>query len=269
MSSVFLGPDYDQSKVNPDLSKIKTYLILSSPRSGSTLLCSLLYNVAGHGVPYEYFNKPINMARRFGVTDTPKKYESIDMTRYIRALVENRTTPHNLVWGAKLFPPHIQWMLESDLGLRLLKTSKILRLRREDKLEQAISYSIAAQTGEWNSTSPKKGIAPVLKGRHVLKILHRLLEQDLFWDLLIDKYDLHNQVLTVTYERVKSDTQAVCEKIMHHLTGDPTGFHFSLSPEAVTVQSQATTQKEDFRKQFLGRMSFSKAEGLAAKLLVS
>lgn len=269
MTSVFLGPAYDQEQVVPDLSKISTYLIFTSPRSGSTLLCSLLYNIAGHGVPYEYFNKPINMARRFGVSETPRKYDTINMTKYIRALITNRTTPHNMVWAAKLFPPHVQWMLESELGEKLLTSSKIIRLRREDRLDQAISYSVASQTGEWNSTSTKKGIEASLKPNQIIRMLHKSYEYDLFWDLLIEKYNLRHKVLNVTYERIVGDTQEECERIMHHLTGGPTSFRFSVSPEAVTVQSQASKQKEDFRNSFLKRINFSEPEGFVSKLFVS
>src|SRR5690348_3164375 len=72
------------------------YIICTSPRSGSTLLCRGLANTGKAGTPDEYFERPgENMAYwmcRFGVRD---------QSQFVNQVVEATSTP-NGVFGVKL-----------------------------------------------------------------------------------------------------------------------------------------------------------------------
>ena len=53
---------------------------------------------------------------------------------------------------------------------------------------------------------------------------------------------------------------------MKHLTGEPTQFKFSTSPDAVVVDKLDTTHNSAFREKFLNRLKFERA-GQATKIL--
>jgi LPS sulfotransferase NodH len=76
------------------LAATRAYLICTTPRSGSTLLCRYLTATGCAGVPDEYlFEKTLpRFYGKHGVSDFPS---------YFRALLENETTP-NGVFGLKL-----------------------------------------------------------------------------------------------------------------------------------------------------------------------
>jgi len=119
------------------------YMIASTPRSGSTMLSMRLWRTGRLGAPLEYFNFANVMPKlqlRFGST-------SLDA--YMRMLARARTSP-NGVFGFKAHWTHIQFMLIAGLWTTL-RPERIVRVRRRDRLAQAVSLTIATQTGRFSS----------------------------------------------------------------------------------------------------------------------
>src|SRR5438128_1228021 len=85
---------FDQEFVAP-VDRRRKYLICSTQRSGSFLLCRQLIN-AGIGVPQEYFN-PLHRNLLCGRWNLDPR----DTPGYIRSLYAKRTT-RNGIWGVKL-----------------------------------------------------------------------------------------------------------------------------------------------------------------------
>jgi len=129
----------------------KSYIIASSFRSGSTLLCVKLWETGVLGAPWEYLNfhneMPLMMARL--------KPESPD--DYISKLLACRTSS-NGVFGVKAHFHDFSAALDryKTVQERLAPIAYIY-IDRRDKLAQAVSMAKAHQTESWTSlAAPNK-----------------------------------------------------------------------------------------------------------------
>jgi len=125
-------------------------LILSTPRSGSTLACDLLHQ-AGVCTAHEYFQpyqiRPA-MIHRWGLTEE-------DDAGYCAALARYRTSP-NGVLGINLHLHHLKYFERAGHCLPdTIRTVRYMWVSRRDKVAQAVSYEIARQTGQWSSAFTK------------------------------------------------------------------------------------------------------------------
>ena len=144
-----------------------TYLILATPRSGSTLLGQGLQASGLAGDPKEFFGHkmPYWMER----------WRTLALPAYAARLSQERSTP-NGVFGAKLLYRqllHLESLARqepelADLPLpeildRLFPNLHLVWVTREDKVRQAISWFKARQTGVWGQNqgrdAPKLGRA--------------------------------------------------------------------------------------------------------------
>lgn len=138
----FLGPEFD---LPPATGALRSYVIASTPRSGSMLLCDLLHATGRLGVPTEYFNQHdmiVPMARRLGLA------LPVGMGAYLRALVARRSTG-NGVFGAKMHFHQAWAAIDQPAFRRYLAVSRFVWLRRRDVTAQAISLAIATRTNAW------------------------------------------------------------------------------------------------------------------------
>jgi LPS sulfotransferase NodH len=132
-----------------------SYLICSTPRSGSSLLCEALKDTNVGGRPAEYFSEhnEAYWSERWNVSNYPD---------YIKSSLEEGTTP-NGVFGGKVmwtsnFPEFTQ-KLGKELGRKHMPVHDLLSsvfpnlhyiwLGRRDKVRQAVSQWKASQTGIW------------------------------------------------------------------------------------------------------------------------
>ena len=129
-----IGDLYSRALDFPDYNGTSTiYLVASAARSGSTLLCTMLWETGCLGAPMEYLNLKNSLS---AVMDLGNG--SIDF--YWKEIKKRRTSP-NGIFGAKMF-----WNYMKDLSVaspliygELLKEAKIILLDRTDKIGQAIS----------------------------------------------------------------------------------------------------------------------------------
>ena len=130
-----------------------TYLILATPRSGSTLLGQGLQATGLAGEPREFFgHKMAHWMERWRTPTLPA---------YAARLIRTRSTP-NGVFGAKLLyrqllhlesiarqDPELAGLPLADILSRLFPNLHLIWNTREDKVRQAISWFKARQTGVW------------------------------------------------------------------------------------------------------------------------
>lgn len=135
------------------MSQATSYLILATPRSGSTLLGQGLQATGLAGEPKEFFgHKMAFWMERWGAATLPA---------YTTRLTQVRSTP-NGVFGAKLLYRqllHLESLARQDPELADLPLAEILTrlfpnlhliwVSRDDKVRQAISWFKARQTGVW------------------------------------------------------------------------------------------------------------------------
>jgi len=144
-----------------------TYLILATPRSGSTLLGQGLQASKLAGDPKEFFGHKMAFWM--------ERWQTPVLPAYAARLSQERATP-NGVFGAKLLYRqllHLKHLAQREPELaelplpeildRLFPNLHLVWVTREDKVRQAISWFKARQTGVWGQgqeqSAPKLGRA--------------------------------------------------------------------------------------------------------------
>ncbi|MDX8350726.1 Stf0 family sulfotransferase, partial [Cognatiyoonia sp. IB215446] len=141
----------------------KSYVICTSPRSGSTMLCKLLAETKVAGNPGSLFHKPS--------IDAWLDYYDLDTTEFAtrRELLDGvfgaataRGKGETEVFGLRLQRGSFAFFMDQVRFLYPDSASDVDRIKaafgptlfiylsREDKLDQAISYIRAEQTGLWH-----------------------------------------------------------------------------------------------------------------------
>jgi LPS sulfotransferase NodH len=131
------------------------YMICSTARCGSTLLCSLLQNTGVMGVPHEYFHLAQHgkqLVQRLIDKDLSR---NVTMDEYLTTVMRYRTTP-NGVFGIKGHYNQCQPHFKSGVISRCFGDMKYVFIRRRDMVAQAVSLVIASQTGKWTSHEEKQ-----------------------------------------------------------------------------------------------------------------
>lgn len=157
-----------------------SYMICTTARSGSNLLCDYLANTGELGRPAEHFNPDVirrgAFGRRFAFEET---LPCGDYIAWLRAEHSSR----NGVFGTKVLFEDMASYLRFDAFKDLLTTSRCILLRRRDKARQAVSYFFAAETGQWvHSDPPQRDPESLAYDYAVLRAhLRRLVDQETMW----------------------------------------------------------------------------------------
>lgn len=204
-------PAFDQPRFEGEP---RAYLICTTRRSGSTLLSDLLRRTGQFGVPAEYLHGTVDhdlitpLARRFGTMDDDSGKLAIDP--YLVELVRHRTTP-NGVFGMKLHYDHLVRFYGFASFRRLVRSARVVWLTREDRIDQAISLSLALLTGEWVRLPGARHGAPRQVPPFDRNLFERALghvtHQNLQWEAFFAETGIRRY--HVTYEQVVDDPGAV------------------------------------------------------------
>ncbi len=140
-----------------------SYILCTTPRSGSTLLCDLLAATGTAGDPDSYFMDYVDpvWASRWGLPAREGKDEAADARRFLDAVLKagRGETP---VFGLRLMPRNLGDVLAmtgrafpglaTDSARLRAAFGDILfvHLARRDRLAQAVSLVKAEQTGLWH-----------------------------------------------------------------------------------------------------------------------
>ncbi|MEY2879716.1 MAG: hypothetical protein RLZZ15_2096, partial [Verrucomicrobiota bacterium] len=172
---------------------VRTLLLCSHPRSGSTLLGETLHAAGGWGCPLEYFHRGFQpaFAHRWGTPDFPA---------YLRAVYRHRTDPTGTL-GVKLFWPDVEALvrtLQPDAAAdffaeprspltaaqhqtigamlaALFPNPTFIHLGRHDAVRQAVSALIATQTQVWRRIPGVQDHAPTQAPQYDFARLRELL----------------------------------------------------------------------------------------------
>ncbi|WP_174802059.1 Stf0 family sulfotransferase [Martelella limonii] len=144
-------------------SPYRSYIICTSPRSGSTLLCRMLSATGISGAPDSHFHRPSVEAwmKSHGVTSGEGEDAAARLTRVFDAAVATGTAGTGM-FGLRLqcgsFPYFMERLAELHTGLfsdmarieARFGPTRIIHLTRTDKVAQAVSCVKAEQTGLWH-----------------------------------------------------------------------------------------------------------------------
>lgn len=143
------------------------YIICATPRTGSTLLCSLLTSTGRAGRPHSYFRHEdrARWSKQWGIAP-PRADEPEFPRRFIDAALQfcRGATPIaglRVMWGSMDDITDSLRALTPDDNLsarELLRGAlgdvRFVHLTRDDVVAQAISWERAEATGVWHRTAP-------------------------------------------------------------------------------------------------------------------
>jgi len=231
-----------------------SYVIASVQRSGTHLLCSILRSTGIAGSPEEYFlSKP-------GET-WEKRWSTPSREAYVQHILRQNTAA-NGVFGAVVmwsyFEPMLQMLQEipayknlngAQLLAAVLSTPKYIWMRRQNHVEQAVSWAIASQTGIWAQTGEEK-LQPRAVPKFDFKVIdewcNRIAAHEAGWG----NYFRGNQIepLVLFYEDVVASHRTAAERVLEFLQL-PIPSAMEIPPP--TVEKQATRISEEWTERYL------------------
>jgi trehalose 2-sulfotransferase len=225
-----------------------SYLVCATPRSGSTLLCEALKETGVAGNPEEFFEavpetgeprRPLDYLVGLDdpealalVADAPPHpappYSDLrhggDYDEHLARVREWGTTP-NGVFGAKIMWAHLD-DLARRLGAddrhamvdRLFDCPRLIWVRREDTVRQAISLWRAMQTQSWRAENETASGEPRYSFAALRHLVDLLGAQEASWERFLGAATA--PVLALTYEDVAADPAAAARRTLEHIGGD-------------------------------------------------
>ena len=173
----------------------KRYIICTTPRSGSNVVCDMLSQAGVLGWPAELLNPDAVRASRAFIEALPDQ-SVVSSAAYIEWLLKTRTAKTG-VFGLKiLFEDFENWRYTAAFR-DLFMESKIILLRRRSKIRQAISYYFAEMTGQWIHSDPARmAVEDVpFDYERIHHHLTRLVRQDALWEVHLEGMALDYQLL--------------------------------------------------------------------------
>ena len=229
------------------------YLICTTHRTGSNLLCAALRDTQLAGAPDEYLWNG-------GRHDFAARWQSTAPDDYLAHLFA-RTTSANGVFGAKIMGEHLPefaaWLSDRP-GLAGLEPSDVLpavfpnlhyiRLTRQDKVRQAVSMHRAVQTQQWawsaSDASPPSE-QPTYNFAAIDWWRQHLAAQEAEWQRFFERAGV--APLSLVYEEFVVAYEATTAAILDYL-GVPTPQPLTLS--APRLCRQADELSEQWVRQF-------------------
>lgn len=220
------GPAYDL----PACTGARTFVIASSPRTGSTLLARMLWDTGRVGAPKEYLN-PMQIRDwevRYGgplsrLTHGLLRGPAVGLAgrgrwtdeRLHRHLDRVRARRSGGGWfGMKIHWHHFErfFVAPGRDPAAFLGDPVWIRIRREDRLAQAVSWVRAWQSGAW-VRSQRVRIEPIYDRAQITARLADIDAAEAGWDGVLAGRD----ALDVTYEALSADPVGTTRRVLAHL----------------------------------------------------
>lgn len=189
------------------------------PRSGSTFVSHLLWETGSLGAPLEYLNfepaGPYGHAAR----------DPAEQQRIWRDVLSRRTSP-NGVFGLKTFPMLMQGLQRSNprllaevmnsIVLPPNARPRLVRLRRHDRVAQAVSYARALLSGIWRKEQERAGEEGPEFSRKAYDQAERLIEgQEKAWDEVCSRLGI--EPLFIWYEECLANPEETIGAVANYL----------------------------------------------------
>ncbi len=212
------------------------FAICTTPRSGSNVIGQMLESTGKLGRPLEYFNAPAR--RSLGWPDYPDAADA-----QVRCLLESKTD--NGVYAVKAFPWQLSKVYETPGAFESLPNLHFIRLKRRDKLAQAISWVRALQTGQYRSTqTPRREASYDAPG--IRRIIGEIAKAEASWDIFFALRNLEPVVLD--YDDALADPARTIGVVANIVSVDDAKLDLS----ALTLTRQADALSAEWRERFLG-----------------
>ena len=179
----------------------RPYVLATVPRTGSSFVSHLLWRTGCLGAPLEYLNFLASGPPRFAIAEPEKQIE------LWRSILHLRTSP-NGVFGVKCFSLQLRELqlrnpklLLDAMHLLLFRgpATRVIRLRRRDRVAHAVSYARAAASGIWRKEQESADAPRVDYSDKAVDDARTFLDrQEADWDLLFTEIQV--EPFTIWYE---------------------------------------------------------------------
>jgi LPS sulfotransferase NodH len=206
------SPYFSQNQ-RPGLPR-KRYLIAMTARTGSTFLCSRIAEFGQLGYPMEFLNETY-------VGEFDRVFPSPSLADYERHLATTFSSP-NGVFGVKAD----WWQFQESRRLGFVRDlidplDLIIHLRREDFVAQAVSVTLAAETGVWHAREVhQEDLSAWHQGSGydqatIETKARQLLDQEFYWRRFMK--DTGVPILELTYEQIAAGVDETIFDLAHAL----------------------------------------------------
>jgi len=201
----------------------RVWVMASSPRTGSTLVCRTLWDQGGLGAPKEYLN-PMRLRdwRARGAAgpllqatlgraqgpwvglggQLPLSDEAL--ARHLAFVAQRRTDPSGW-FGLKIHAHHHQRLLANpgrSLASVLAPVQRWVHMTRVNKEAQAVSWSRALQSGQWASTQRVLRAVRYRPGQ-LARLMKAIDAAERYWNRFFAEHGI--EPLRITYEEAAAD----------------------------------------------------------------
>ena len=238
---------------NLEMKPAISYIVASVQRSGTHLLCSILRS-AGAGSADEYFFS------KYGET-WEERWGSPSRAAYIERIFQRHTTADGVfgfvvMWA--YFDRVVQMLQEipayknfneSQLLAAVFNRPKYIWMRRGNRVQQAVSWAIALQTGVWAQKTGEKSqmrAIPRFDFNVIDDLYNRIVAGEAGWANYFHKSQIDPLVLF--YEDVVASNRDAARRVLEFL-GVPFPPAFEIAP--ATVQKQGTQLSEEWAASYL------------------
>jgi len=218
--------------------RFDSYVLCTSPRSGSTLLCNLLAKTGAAGLPDSHFHEPslVSWMTDHGIAATKGESERALLERVFKAAIAEgsgttgmfglRLQRHSFAFFMDklgvLYPGRAtdRDRLEAAFG-----STAFLYLTRRDKGAQAVSYVKAQQTGLWHVAPDGTELErlsqpqePVYDGARIATVVAEMTAYDHDWRAWFAAQNI--EPLEILYESFSAGPVASLATVLDHLGVD-------------------------------------------------
>ncbi|MCP5082648.1 MAG: sulfotransferase [Alphaproteobacteria bacterium] len=225
------------------MAKYTSYVICTSPRSGSTLLCQLLAATGVAGKPGSYFHDG-SISAWLGYYDlTPDEAASereVLAKIFAAAIAEGsagtgvfglRLQRHSFdFFSRKLEVLHPDHSSERERFQAAFGRTAFIHLTRTDKIEQAVSYVKAQQTGLWHAAPDGTELerlstpqSPAYAPDKIAANVEEMTAYDRQWENWFKAEGL--TPLLLTYAELSADPVNTLKRVLDHLGLDRDAAH--------------------------------------------
>ncbi|GAB4543191.1 MAG: Stf0 family sulphotransferase [Roseibium sp.] len=220
------------------MSAFRSYILCTSPRSGSTLLCNLLAATGVAGRPGSLFHEPSLDAwlEYFGLAPDTGETQRETLGRVFAAAL-GKGTGGTGIFGLRLQRHSFNFFIRKLAVLHPEGSSDLDRLRaafgetlfihltRRDKIGQAVSFVRAKQSGLWHRAADGSELErlsaprPLQYDPAALKECHdRFTRFDRDWQGWFANEGI--SPLRIAYEDLSADPRATLRRVLGHLGRD-------------------------------------------------
>lgn len=223
----------------------KTLIIASTGRCGSHMLGHALHETNSFGFPLEYVN-PANLV------EWRNRLHINDFHEVLTEIQRRRTSP-NGVFGIKIHYSHIKQFGGFSQLEEIFPNAYYLLLSREDILKQAVSLSIAKQTGVWIHGQKPVNDNLVYDFKDIDKCLRQSILENSSWRYILSAKGCN--YMEMKFDQVLSNLSQSIEEIASFV-----GIEVDLNkiPKEQVVKKQSNNINSEWANRFVS--DFAEAE---------